>query len=250
MTFQVPEKRMIALREQLPLFKNKTVVTKNEIVRLVGFLSWCSFSIRNGRTFLRRLIDLLKTLKEQHHTTILDDDAKHDIEWWIKMAPMFNGTAKIIDPKPLNILFTRTDSSLPVCAGVWGDKWWFYRFSEQDNKIMTHISAKELYAVVCNCKTFHAALPGITLHIECDNAPTVEAINSGRCKDPIMMKLIRELFYLRVEFSFQIKAIHLPGKLNVVADMLSRDNLRHRAWDAQPSLERMPTRPALPTMLW
>ena len=250
MTFQVPEKRMAALREQLPLFKNKSVVSKNEIARLVEVLSWCCFSVRNGRTFLRRLIDLMKTLKEQHHTTILDDSAKQDIEWWIKLAPVFNGTARIIDPKPLTVLFTRTDSSLPVCAGVWGDKWWFYRFSERDDIMFTHISVKELFAVVCNCKTFHQALPGVTLHVECDNAPTVEAINSGRCKDATMMKLIRELFYLRVEYSFQIVAIHLPGKLNPVADALSRDRLRHRAWEFQPSLERMPTRPSLPTMLW
>jgi len=125
-----------------------------------------------------------------------------------------------------------------------------HRFSESDEKILTHISAKELFAVVCNCRTFRQALEGVTLLVHCDNSATINAINSGRCKDPIMMKLIRELFYLRAEFSFQVVAVPIEGSKNVLADALSRDKLRVQAWKLQPSLERLPTRPSLPTMLW
>jgi hypothetical protein len=249
MTYRVPEKRMAALRTQLPLFKNKTIVTKNELARLVGVLSWCSFSVRNGRTFLRRLIDLMTSLPTQLSTTLLDEAAKADIEWWIKFAPIYNGTAKIIDPTPVRPIIHYSDSSLPTCAGVWGDKWWSYNFTEQDNESLTHISAKELFAVVCNCRTFNKALGGATLMVYCDNLSSVEAINRGRCRDPVMMKLIRELFYLRAEFSFQVRAIHTPGETNSVADALSR-NKEKEARCHLPSLDLERTVPNPPTMLW
>ncbi len=39
------------------------------------------------------------------------------------------------------------------------------------------------------------------------------------------MHLLRGLALLAMQFSFNFKAMHLPGKENVAADALSRDNL-------------------------
>ena len=85
--------------------------------------------------------------------------------------------------------------------------------------------------------------------VYCDNLSSVEAINRGRCRDPVMMKLIRELFYLRAEFSFQVRAIHTPGETNSVADALSR-NKEKEARCHLPSLDLERTVPNPPTMLW
>ncbi len=156
----------------------------------------------------------------------------------------------IIDPTWRGDIIFHTDSSGKSCAGVWGDRWFVYKFTALDNEYFTHISTKELFAVVMACRTYREGAKGKTIIAYCDNEPSVTAINKGKCQDPILMKLVRELFYLHAEFSFQIKAIHLPGKKNVVADALSREEIMHKAWTYQPTLLRKPDPPHKPTLLW
>ena len=59
----------------------------------------------------------------------------------------------------------------------------------------------------------------------CDNAAVVAVINSGKSKDALDMHLMRCLFFFQAVFSLSLHAVHLPGKINVAADCLSRDNL-------------------------
>ncbi len=61
--------------------------------------------------------------------------------------------------------------------------------------------------------------------IHCDNAGAVAAINSGYSKVPEMMHLLRCLFFIRAHFAISVRAVHIPGKENTLADAISRDNL-------------------------
>ena len=94
-----------------------------------------------------------------------------------------------------------------------------------------------------------------------DNAASVEAINNMRAKSPVLMSLVRELFYICAIHSFQVKAKHVAGKLNPLADCLSRPSIRQQAWSLRPcirqqawslrpSLTRVPIQPILPSMDW
>ena len=143
-----------------------------------------------------------------------------------------------------------TDSSGKTCAGVWKNEWFFHDFSAENNEKLPFIHHKELFSLVAVARTWGHALSKKTILIYCDNSASVEAITTGRCSDVIMMKLIRELHYVCASFSFQVKALHIPGKLNVVADALSRSDLRATAWSHQLSLDRVPVNPDLPTMNW
>ena len=51
----------------------------------------------------------------------------------------------------------------------------------------------------------------------------VKVVNSGWCRDPGMMQTINS-YYSIVEVSVQ--AVHIPARLNVWADAISRDNLQ------------------------
>jgi hypothetical protein len=161
--FSVPKERLENLKTLLPAFKDKTFVSKNELARLIGILSWCCFGVRSGRTFLRRLIDLSKTMLYQTDVTRLDEDARSDIEWWIKFAPMYSGISLIIDPTWRGGIIFHTDSSGKSCAGVWGDRWFVYKFTALDNEYLTHISTKELFAVVMACRTYREGAKGKTI---------------------------------------------------------------------------------------
>jgi hypothetical protein len=60
------------------------------------------------------------------------------------------------------------------------------------------------------------------LLLQCDNSSSVILINTGRCRDKVMLGIVRNIWLLCSYFNIQIKAIHIQGIDNRVADLLSR----------------------------
>ncbi len=59
---------------------------------------------------------------------------------------------------------------------------------------------------------------------KCDNTAVVIVINSGTAKDPLLMHLMRCLFFYAAHYKFVDSAHHLPGKDNSGEDAISRNN--------------------------
>ena len=164
----------------------------------------------------------------------------------------WNGVSVLINWQPINIEWHfYSDSSKPTCAGVWQDTWWHYDFTEAvDELLENNISCKELFAVVTHCATFGPRLAGANILLFCDNSASVDAINFMKAPSRVLMSLVRELFFLCAQFSFQIRAQHIPGVKNVLADALSRPEKRPNAWQVRPTLDRVPVAPVLPSLTW
>ena len=58
-----------------------------------------------------------------------------------------------------------------------------------------------------------------------DSKAVVDVINATFCRDSHMMHLIRLLVFFTAKYNFWFTAAHIPGKKNVVADSLSRNNM-------------------------
>jgi len=56
----------------------------------------------------------------------------------------------------------------------------------------------------------------------CDNQSVVSIINLGHSKAPLIMELVRKLVFLSMEHNFLVRACHVPGVSNKIADALSR----------------------------
>ena len=93
-----------------------------------------------------------------------------------------------------------------------------------DMVVGTHHS-KELLPIVVACALWGKDWRGSTVKCVCDNAAVVAILNSGQSKDKLAMHLIRCLFFFLAHFNVFLFAQHLPGRDNVAADALSRDNL-------------------------
>ena len=59
----------------------------------------------------------------------------------------------------------------------------------------------------------------------CDNQAAVISLNTGRCRETWTMLLIRCLFFIKAFYRLELRFIHLPGKDNVLADALSRNDI-------------------------
>lgn len=60
----------------------------------------------------------------------------------------------------------------------------------------------------------------------CDNEATVNIINKGRSSVLFINRFIRRLTWISVMNNFTIKATHVPGLDNKIADSLSRFNFQ------------------------
>ena len=60
----------------------------------------------------------------------------------------------------------------------------------------------------------------------CDNEDAVGVINSGTSKCPVKANLLRRLILCSMQCNFLVRAKHLPGKNNPIADALSRNQVQ------------------------
>ena len=61
--------------------------------------------------------------------------------------------------------------------------------------------------------------------VHCDNTGAVAVVNSGYSRVPAIMDLLHCLFFIRARFNICLRAVHIPGVCNGLADAVSRDNL-------------------------
>ena len=64
LTLSLPKDKLMKMKKELEFFVGRTRATKKQIQRLCGILAHSAKVIRGGRTFSRRMIDLLSGLKE------------------------------------------------------------------------------------------------------------------------------------------------------------------------------------------
>ena len=91
-----------------------------------------------------------------------------------------------------------------------------------------HINCLELLAIVVAVKIWGFHFKGKKILIFCDNEASVQVINSGSSRDSFMQNCLRELCYIQAVFQFDIRAKHIFGNDNRVADYLSRWHSNHK----------------------
>ena len=221
LTLSLSEKKILDLKAVLSSFKSKVRATKRQLQQLAGRLSWACKVVYGGRTFLRRILDLMNTLQKQSAKCRLGVEFFKDVDWWLQFLEVFNGHCQFHDSRP--VLNLHTDAcSTGVGAEFEGD--WFYSnllvdFPDFSGK---HINYKEALCVLLALKRWAPLLQNKVVHVHCDNTAAVAMLNKGTTRNPAMMEHLREAFWLSAVFNFSLRVFHVPGKLNVLADHISR----------------------------
>ena len=234
-TVSLDEKKLESIKKLISEWLLKTHCSYSDIESLAGTLYWSTRVIRGGRTFLRRVIE---AKRNRPHRGLLpvEPDIREDLQWWSRFLLAFNG--KSILPESDWTSSTASSTSEPrwalstdACRTGFGARWNNYYLHGQwspsqlaatQRKRGIAISTLELAAIIIAVKSWGTHWQGKRITIESDNEPSVITINTGTCKDTLMMKLTRELWYLCCVFDFEIRAVHVPGLQNVDADLLSR----------------------------
>ena len=116
-----------------------------------------------------------------------------------------------------------TDACLTGGGGHFADDWFHSTWSVDSPELVgSNINILELQTVLLAARRWGHLLAGRHILVRSDNVSTVSAVNRSTSRSSDMMKIVKELFWVSVEYGFKLSAKHLPGKLNVLADCLSR----------------------------
>ena len=221
LTLSLPQDKLHSLKEVLLSFRNKTRASKKQLQQLAGRLNWACKVVYGGRTFLRRILNLMNTLCRQSDKCLLSEEFFKDLDWWLQFLEVFNGQCPFHDTRPVTNI--HTDACSSGIGAVFEDDW-FYSNLWVDNPELAslHINFKEALCIVFALLRWAPTLRDKTIHIYCDNTAAVAMLNKGTTKNRVMMDYLRQLFWYSATYNFRLKVFHIPGKLNVWADHVSR----------------------------
>ena len=74
-------------------------------------------------------------------------------------------------------------------------------------------------------KIWHIQWAGLKVWIQCDNQAVVSVLNTGKTRHRVMAKYARNVFLWLSAFNIDIQVVHIPGKMNPVADIWSVNNV-------------------------
>ncbi len=87
------------------------------------------------------------------------------------------------------------------------------------------ITVNELIPIVVGAAVWGLCWTGrLFIMTRLDNKATVEIVNSGTCKYPEAMHLLRSLFFIAARLNCSLRASHIRGADNGLADGLSQKN--------------------------
>ena len=221
MEMRISEERLADILHELHHWENRHKCTKRELLSIIGKLLFVARVVRPGRTFVRRMIDLSKRIKHLHHKIRLNKEFRADVEWWLNYLPAWNGVPMLSAPSVDIHVFT--DASNIAFSGFYDDHWFVATYAGSLEQYgQRSINWRELQAVVTAAATWGASWHNKRVLFHCDNSCVVHILNSGSSKSPVMMQLVRTLFFISATHEFEFTSVYVNTHDNTVADALSR----------------------------
>ena len=214
-----------------------------KVLRLLGRLVAAEKQVPFGRIHMRALqLDLHRSWRHpdnQLRTKVfLSSQSRKDLLWWTDPWNMGQGTPFGVF-KPERHLFT--DASLQgwgahlLSGETWGEQWTTPMKRQSINVL-------ELQAIYLGLQHFQHNLRDQSVQIASDNTVAVYYLNKqGGTRNERLLSIARHILDWAALWGVTLRARHIPGKLNAIADGLSRRNqLLTTEWSLCPRvLERI-----------
>jgi hypothetical protein len=223
----LPREKLACLQSLLAEWGDKKVCGRRELESLVGILNHACKVVRAGRSFLRRMLDLLKG--RQHHSRHphhirLNKSFRSDLVWWRLFASRWNGVSFLPPPPHLPGLLMASDASGSWGCGAWHGTHWFQLPWDSRSEALP-IMAKELLAVLLACAVWSPSWSHHRVTVLCDNQAVVACLRSRSCHDHHIMHMLRTLAFIEASLAFTIDPQYISTTDNHLADDLSRNCL-------------------------
>ena len=253
MTVRLPPRKLHELQDLIRSWVGRKSCVRKELESLVGKLAHAARVVKPGKTFMRRLFEVLGGARLSHHHIRINSSLRSDILWWDTFLATWNGSSiipKRMDTRPAIHIWT--DASGTFGCGARSGRWLQLKWPEDHilGEVALKeesITLKELIPIILACAVWGNDLAGRCVTTHCDNQGTVALVNSGYSRVSQIMHLLRCLFFIRAHFQIELWAVHVPGVENTLADAISRNNVP-LILSQLPGLSREPSTIPLPSV--
>ena len=231
MELRLPKEKLADIKDRLVMILNSSKLKLRDIQSVIGLLNFACQVVVPGRAFCRRLIDATCNIKKPWHKVRVTKAMKKDLSVWLKFLENYNGISLMIDQywtsNEAIELFTDSSGGSERGFGIyfkgkWAQSCWPSDWEKMG--ILQDITFLELFPVVVAMHLWGHQLQNKKLMFNIDNKAVVTIVNKKSSKSPRVMNLVRKLVLITLKYNILLKAQHISGSLNKIADSLSRCN--------------------------
>ena len=223
-TLSIPDDKLQQINQKCLNWGSKSKATKKQLQSLVGSLIYIHKCVKPARLFVNRILAVLKMAPDRGYITLNKDFTK-DIAWFNAFLLQFNGRTFFSKglQKPINNVYL--DASLVGLGGVWNNKVYQCLVPVIDLNYNISIVHFEMINILLALRLWATDFNGKCLHVYCDNSAVVSILSTGKGQDPLLLAMARNVWLIASTSDIDLTVLHIPGKHNNIADLLSRWHL-------------------------
>ena len=140
------------------------------------------------------------------------------MNWVLNFIPKFNGTAFFVHQ---NIHYEiELDACLQDLGARCGDQ--VCTISIPLNYESMGIVHLEMLNILVAIRTWGISWQGKNIRIHCDNQAVVSVLTTGKTRDNVLAAIARNILVETTAYDICLPTVHISGKINEIADNLSR----------------------------
>ncbi|XP_058865945.1 uncharacterized protein LOC131708048 [Acipenser ruthenus] len=235
MSLYLSDDRIAAIQGCLSLFKQGSKVTLRLCQKLLGLMAAATVAIQLGLLRMRPLQVWLNAFhlnarRDKHRRLTVSRTCSATLRWWRVPCHLRKGVQMGVI---LNRQVVTTDASSQGWGAVWQGRG--VSGSWPDHWASLHVNILELRAVFLALQHFLPVLSGAHVLIRTDSTTVVAYINhQGGLRSPGLHRIAFRLLIWAQANLLSLRATHIPGVVNLAADLLSRRGPHPSEWRLHP----------------
>ena len=212
---QLPEDKHKRLLDAAKQWEEYHYCNKKDLESFIGTLRHaCAVIQPAGYSFLKSFISLQKMVKQKDdHTVCLDANFRSNVTWWRVFASYWNGHALLPGISNKHVEFTSDGSGGWGCGALYGTRWFQLQWDDTTRFYFNTII--ELVPIVIAAVIWGPEWKGSTVVIKCKNKSMVKLLNDRYSEEPIVMHMLRSLFFIEAWLQFKLIPQYTPSSLAV-----------------------------------
>ena len=230
-TISIPTTKIAEIMALVRTWQGRSCATKHQLQSLLGKLHHVSKCVKPARLFVSRMLDTLRSAPDRGRVA-LNADFQRDLQWFANFLPTYNdrNMMQYVGLSTTDLIL-EVDACLTGIGGIFRNEFYFTPIPADIPLCQYHITHLEFLNILIALKLWKRHFTGHHVCVRCDNMACVYVLNTGRSRDPFLLKCAREIWLLAASYDFNISAMHVTSRDNARADALSRAVARSQHLD-------------------
>ena len=221
---RLPIEKITKCKKLINEMLTKSKCRLKELQALLGLLNFACAVVPPGRAFLQSMYALTVGVKHKNFFLRVNNRMKKDLKVFLTFLETYNGVSFYREQFFMseNVIDLFTDAAKMLGYGAWFHNYWFSIPWPSEYWKEQNITLLELIPIVLALNTWGGILKNQVVLIHTDNDALHHVINKQYSKEIEVKPWIRELVTVCLSHNILIKASHISGTDNFLADHLSR----------------------------